>query len=66
MKQILANKQAAMQAAMEYQKEHGGQIIDDITVEIEGFTYGQIAVAFGTIDENNPTGERWEDFTYEP
>lgn len=65
---------AAIRAAKKYQRENGGRIIDDPkgwmdVIDDDNKIVGQypfIIVGIGEVTEENPFGDRWEEFVYEP
>ena len=74
MEKIYKSHLAAVRAAKKCQIENGGQIIDnpdgwmdviDDNNKIVG-QYPFIIVSIGEVTEENPFGDRWEEFVYEP
>lgn len=70
MRTIYPTKAEAMQNAVEYQKNNGGRIIENVTEDLLDEqtgkcigTYGAVIVGNG--DDDEPLGDSWEGFYYE-
>lgn len=70
MRTIYPTKAEAMQNAVEYQKNNGGRIIENVTEDLLDEqtgksigTYGAVIVGNG--NDNEPLGDSWESFYYE-